>query len=131
MSASYYGKVVVGFKLTSEEVTKEITKFHEDTGKSYKKKQVDYSQVSLDGVKMSKEFSKEIYDSDYEVEDLSGHQTTDATDTILGVALAESEDMNYGQEPQEFKPAIPPAVAKFAAKYGLTPKFYLVSYCSY
>jgi len=128
--ASYYAKIV-GFLLATEQKYTTVTKYNENTGKPHGKEKEDYLEVSIQDKKMSREVSEEIIDSDYEYDGLIGYQTTDQQETVLGLALVESEDHNYGQEPQEFEPAVPSEVKDFAAKHGLTPKFYLVSYCSY
>lgn len=134
MGAKYYATVVYGFIITSTQQYATVTKFNENNGKPYQSKQKAALLLTIQGEDLEEKLSKKILSANeggLKYQDMKFYHTTAENSTVLGVALVESEDINYEQYPQEFKLFIPPAVAKFATVHGLTAEYYLVSACNF
>jgi hypothetical protein len=133
MSASYYAKVVAGFQASARPQPAKVTKYDPDTGVPYEKEIDEGVVISCGSVEFTLKESQELTD-ECEVDGLKLFYDPDyfpPKKGILGVNVAETQDINYSQDPIKIEIEIPKQVEDFSKRSGLKPSFFLISECSY
>ena len=132
MSVSAYAKVVSGFPVYVKELKKEVTKYNEDTGESYKVKVPSCEVVVVNEKIELTETESEEYISEMGKFYLHGRdRENDEIGCVLGVAVAETSNIMYGSTQVEVDVDVPKVVMEFAKKHNLKPGLFLVGECSY
>jgi hypothetical protein len=122
MGVTYYSRIVCGFKITTSNVMKTVTRFDNISGEPYKEEVFDYLSVLCGAVEIERISDMEDLDNEH---GLGIHYIDDDSDEyIYGVTTCERGVYDIGCE--VVKNIHPEAVEKYSALKSLKPEFYLM-----
>ena len=123
MSISYSARVVCGFKLEIQPVSKSVTKYNQDTGEPYQVRVTEHEEGTIDGIPIrDTSQNADLFCNGETIEGLTvGESGYEIGQKWLGIVVVKvgEYDGDFHGDFHEFNLVVPDEIHEFAAKYKL------------